>query len=163
HAASNAPILSSEGANFFSGTRAIPRCCPGIAIAASHRAARYRRARGAGRPGRLDRQRAGLRGRRAPAGVRHRRAPGPDRRADRPAGKDVAAGTIGHAEEGSLMAKTRSVFSQAEFDYLHGQRLLGRIATVGADGTPHVALGSAGRTTPNWTRSTSPGMGWSKP
>ena len=37
------------------------------------------------------------------------------------------------------MAKTRSVFSQAELDYLHGQRLLGRIATVGADGTPHVA------------------------
>ena len=37
------------------------------------------------------------------------------------------------------MAKTQSVFSQAELDYLHGQRLLGRIATVGADGTPHVA------------------------
>ena len=32
-----------------------------------------------------------------------------------------------------------SVFSQAELDYLHGQRLLGRVATVGADGTPHVA------------------------
>ena len=37
------------------------------------------------------------------------------------------------------MAKTQSVFSQAELDYLHGQRLLGRMATVGADGTPHVA------------------------
>jgi pyridoxamine 5'-phosphate oxidase family protein len=32
-----------------------------------------------------------------------------------------------------------SVFSQEELDYLHGQRLLGRVATVGADGTPHVA------------------------
>jgi pyridoxamine 5'-phosphate oxidase family protein len=32
-----------------------------------------------------------------------------------------------------------SAFSQAELDYLHGQRLLGRVATVGADGTPHVA------------------------
>ena len=31
-----------------------------------------------------------------------------------------------------------SVFSQEELDYLHGQRLLGRVATVGADGTPHV-------------------------
>ena len=37
------------------------------------------------------------------------------------------------------MAKTSSVFSQAQLDYLHGQRLLGRIATVGANGTPHVA------------------------
>ena len=32
-----------------------------------------------------------------------------------------------------------SVFSQGELDFLHGQRLLGRVATVGADGTPHVA------------------------
>jgi pyridoxamine 5'-phosphate oxidase family protein len=32
-----------------------------------------------------------------------------------------------------------SVFSQEELDYLHGQRQLGRVATVGADGTPHVA------------------------
>jgi pyridoxamine 5'-phosphate oxidase family protein len=31
-----------------------------------------------------------------------------------------------------------SVFSPVELDYLHGQRLLGRVATVGADGTPHV-------------------------
>jgi pyridoxamine 5'-phosphate oxidase family protein len=31
-----------------------------------------------------------------------------------------------------------SVFSQEELDFLHGQRLLGRVATVGADGTPHV-------------------------
>ncbi len=37
------------------------------------------------------------------------------------------------------MAKTDSVFSRAELDYLHGQRLLGRVATVGANGTPHVA------------------------
>jgi len=37
------------------------------------------------------------------------------------------------------MAKTGSVFSEAELAYLHGQRLLGRVATVGADGTPHVA------------------------
>jgi pyridoxamine 5'-phosphate oxidase family protein len=37
------------------------------------------------------------------------------------------------------MATAGSVFSQAELDYLHGQRLLGRVATVGADGTPHVA------------------------
>jgi pyridoxamine 5'-phosphate oxidase family protein len=32
-----------------------------------------------------------------------------------------------------------SVFNRDELDYLHGQRLLGRVATVGADGTPHVA------------------------
>jgi pyridoxamine 5'-phosphate oxidase family protein len=31
-----------------------------------------------------------------------------------------------------------SVFSQAELQYLAGGRQLGRIATVGADGTPHV-------------------------
>jgi pyridoxamine 5'-phosphate oxidase family protein len=37
------------------------------------------------------------------------------------------------------MVEAGSVFSQAELDYLHGQRLLGRVATVGADGTPHVA------------------------
>ena len=37
------------------------------------------------------------------------------------------------------MAAAGSVFSRAELDYLHGQRLLGRVATVGADGTPHVA------------------------
>jgi pyridoxamine 5'-phosphate oxidase family protein len=49
------------------------------------------------------------------------------------------AGTVGHAEEAALMAEAGSVFSQAELDYLHGQRLLGRVATVGADGTPHVA------------------------
>ncbi len=42
------------------------------------------------------------------------------------------------------MAKTRSVFSQAELDYLHGQRLLGRIATVGADGTPPPSGSSPG-------------------
>ena len=32
-----------------------------------------------------------------------------------------------------------SAFTDAELAYLHGQRLLGRVATVGADGTPHVA------------------------
>ena len=31
-----------------------------------------------------------------------------------------------------------SVFTQAELRYLSGGRQLGRIATVGADGTPHV-------------------------
>jgi pyridoxamine 5'-phosphate oxidase family protein len=31
-----------------------------------------------------------------------------------------------------------SVFTRAELDYLAGGRQLGRIATVGADGTPHV-------------------------
>jgi pyridoxamine 5'-phosphate oxidase family protein len=37
------------------------------------------------------------------------------------------------------MAKAGSVFTEAELTYLHGQQLLGRVATVGADGTPHVA------------------------
>jgi pyridoxamine 5'-phosphate oxidase family protein len=32
----------------------------------------------------------------------------------------------------------QSVFSQQELAYLHGQRRLARIATVGRDGTPHV-------------------------
>ena len=31
-----------------------------------------------------------------------------------------------------------SVFTEAELEYLAGGRQLGRIATVGADGTPHV-------------------------
>jgi pyridoxamine 5'-phosphate oxidase family protein len=31
-----------------------------------------------------------------------------------------------------------SVFTQEELDYLHGGRRLARVATVGADGTPHV-------------------------
>ena len=31
-----------------------------------------------------------------------------------------------------------SVFTEAELQYLTGGRQLGRIATVGADGTPHV-------------------------
>jgi pyridoxamine 5'-phosphate oxidase family protein len=31
-----------------------------------------------------------------------------------------------------------SAFSSAELDYLHGGRRLGRLATVGRDGTPHV-------------------------
>lgn len=33
---------------------------------------------------------------------------------------------------------TTSVFTEAELEYLHGGRRLGRIATVGRDGTPHV-------------------------
>src|SRR5512133_3905229 len=37
------------------------------------------------------------------------------------------------------MMEAGSAFSRAELDYLHGQRLLGRLATVGTDGTPHVA------------------------
>ncbi len=35
-------------------------------------------------------------------------------------------------------AATMSVFTEAELGYLTGGRQLGRIATVGADGTPHV-------------------------
>jgi pyridoxamine 5'-phosphate oxidase family protein len=31
-----------------------------------------------------------------------------------------------------------SAFSEAELDYLLGERRLGRVATVGPDGTPHV-------------------------
>jgi pyridoxamine 5'-phosphate oxidase family protein len=31
-----------------------------------------------------------------------------------------------------------SVFTEHELDYLHGQRRLARLATVGQDGTPHV-------------------------
>jgi pyridoxamine 5'-phosphate oxidase family protein len=37
------------------------------------------------------------------------------------------------------MAKPGSVFSEAELSFLHGQRRLGRVATIGVDGTPHVA------------------------
>ncbi len=36
------------------------------------------------------------------------------------------------------MAANGSVFTDAELSYLHGQRRLARIATVGKDGTPHV-------------------------
>lgn len=32
-----------------------------------------------------------------------------------------------------------SAFSETELTYLQGERRLGRLATVGADGTPHVA------------------------
>jgi pyridoxamine 5'-phosphate oxidase family protein len=31
------------------------------------------------------------------------------------------------------------LFTAAELDYLHGERRLARVATVGPDGTPHVA------------------------
>ena len=33
----------------------------------------------------------------------------------------------------------RGPFTDAELDYLHGERRLARLATVGPDGTPHVA------------------------
>lgn len=36
------------------------------------------------------------------------------------------------------MSTTASVFTEAELAYLHGERRLARIATVGHDGTPHV-------------------------
>jgi pyridoxamine 5'-phosphate oxidase family protein len=39
---------------------------------------------------------------------------------------------------GARAAPAMSVFSEAELRYLMGGRQLGRIATVGADGTPHV-------------------------
>lgn len=32
-----------------------------------------------------------------------------------------------------------TIFTEAELAYLYGEKLLGRIATVGPDGTPHVA------------------------
>jgi pyridoxamine 5'-phosphate oxidase family protein len=35
--------------------------------------------------------------------------------------------------------KDMSAFSQSELEYLGGERRLGRVATVGRDGTPHVA------------------------
>jgi len=38
----------------------------------------------------------------------------------------------------TLIMSTMSVFNEAELRYLIGGRQLGRIATVGADGTPHV-------------------------
>ena len=34
-----------------------------------------------------------------------------------------------------------SVFTEAELAFLHGERRLGRVATVGVDGTPHVVPG----------------------
>ena len=37
-----------------------------------------------------------------------------------------------------IIAGTMSVFRPEELDYLAGGRQLGRLATVGADGTPHV-------------------------
>jgi pyridoxamine 5'-phosphate oxidase family protein len=37
-----------------------------------------------------------------------------------------------------MVSEHDSVFTEAELAYLHGQRRLARIATVGADGTPHV-------------------------
>ena len=39
-----------------------------------------------------------------------------------------------------MTTNTRTTaFSDAELRYLRGERLLGRVATVGKDGTPHVA------------------------
>ena len=40
-----------------------------------------------------------------------------------------------------------SVFTNDELAYLHGERRLGRVATVGKDGTPHVVPGG-------WTHNT---------
>src|SRR5688500_4395627 len=40
--------------------------------------------------------------------------------------------------EGSARGAAMTVFREAEIRYLAGGRQLGRIATVGADGTPHV-------------------------
>ena len=53
-----------------------------------------------------------------------------------------------------------SVFTEAELQYLTGGRQLGRIATVGADGTPHV-VPVGGSTMPRGTRSTSEAASWS--
>ena len=39
---------------------------------------------------------------------------------------------------GTLIMGVMSVFNEAELKYLTGGRQLGRVATVGADGTPHV-------------------------
>ena len=50
-----------------------------------------------------------------------------------------------------------SVFTDKELDYLNGQRL-GRIATVGADGQPHVVPTSF-RYNPTTTPSTWAGCG----
>jgi pyridoxamine 5'-phosphate oxidase family protein len=41
-----------------------------------------------------------------------------------------------HAAEATVV--TMTVFTEAELRYLTGGRQLGRLATVGADGTPHV-------------------------
>jgi pyridoxamine 5'-phosphate oxidase family protein len=38
----------------------------------------------------------------------------------------------------SLIMQVMSVFNEAELKYMTGGRQLGRLATVGADGTPHV-------------------------
>ena len=38
-----------------------------------------------------------------------------------------------------MTTKTQTAFSDAELRYLQSERLLGRVATVGKDGTPHVA------------------------
>jgi pyridoxamine 5'-phosphate oxidase family protein len=43
-----------------------------------------------------------------------------------------------HAMRGSESRGTMSVFTEAELGYLTGGSQLGRIATVGPDGTPHV-------------------------
>jgi pyridoxamine 5'-phosphate oxidase family protein len=40
--------------------------------------------------------------------------------------------------QSGIMGLPMSVFTQTELDYLAGGRQLGRIATVGPDGTPHV-------------------------
>jgi pyridoxamine 5'-phosphate oxidase family protein len=42
------------------------------------------------------------------------------------------------ANGGAVMMARISVFTDDELAYLHGERRLGRVATVGKDGTPHV-------------------------
>lgn len=37
-----------------------------------------------------------------------------------------------------MPGRTESLFTDAELDYLHSERRLARVATVGPDGTPHV-------------------------
>ncbi len=49
-----------------------------------------------------------------------------------------ARGTVRAHERPFAFRSAMSVFREAELAYLAGGRQLGRIATVGADGTPHV-------------------------
>jgi|tagenome__1003787_1003787.scaffolds.fasta_scaffold20674463_2 pyridoxamine 5'-phosphate oxidase family protein len=56
-----------------------------------------------------------------------------DHAPDGNAGPDAAARVVAPQER-----SVASVFREAEIRYLAGGRQLGRIATVGADGTPHV-------------------------
>jgi hypothetical protein len=51
------------------------------------------------------------------------------------------------------MPATASVFTEGELAYLHGQRRLARVATVGKDG-PRTSCRSAGPIAASTTRST---------